>query len=70
MFLTNVVLVITDNYVLLDGPFVLLKAEKENKFSIYVHSRPGFLFNEATTRSAYFLNRQVNNSIQVIILPK
>ncbi|KAL9684194.1 hypothetical protein QQ045_021628 [Rhodiola kirilowii] len=41
------------------------RAEKENKFSIYVHSRPGFLFNKATTRSAYFLNRQVNNSIQV-----
>ncbi|KAF4381595.1 glycosyltransferase BC10 isoform X2 [Cannabis sativa] len=37
----------------------------ENKFSVYVHSRPGFLFNKATTRSAYFLNRQVNDSIQV-----
>ncbi|KAG6656509.1 glycosyltransferase BC10 [Carya illinoinensis] len=37
----------------------------ENKFSIYVHSRPGFLFNKATTRSAYFFNRQVNDSIQV-----
>ncbi|KAF5945077.1 hypothetical protein HYC85_015305 [Camellia sinensis] len=32
--------------------------DKENKFSIFVHSRPGFLFNKATTRSAYFLNRQ------------
>lgn len=37
----------------------------ENRFSVYVHSRPGFLFNKATTRSAYFLNRQVNDSIQV-----
>ncbi|KAH7532476.1 hypothetical protein FEM48_Zijuj04G0024000 [Ziziphus jujuba var. spinosa] len=37
----------------------------ENRFSIYVHSRPGFLFNKATTRSDYFLNRQVNDSIQV-----
>ncbi|KAL4653386.1 hypothetical protein ACB092_01G299100 [Castanea dentata] len=37
----------------------------ENKFSISVHSRPGFLFNKATTRSVYFLNRQVNDSIQV-----
>ncbi|GMN42555.1 hypothetical protein TIFTF001_011746 [Ficus carica] len=37
----------------------------ENKFSVYVHSRPGFLFNKATTRSVYFLNRQVNDSIQV-----
>ncbi|KAF5945078.1 hypothetical protein HYC85_015306, partial [Camellia sinensis] len=37
---------------------------KGNKFSIFVHSRPGFLLNKATTRSAYFLNRQVNDSIQ------
>ncbi|KAB1209139.1 hypothetical protein CJ030_MR6G015565 [Morella rubra] len=37
----------------------------ENKFSIYVHSRPGFVLNKATTRSAYFFNRQVNDSIQV-----
>lgn len=41
------------------------QGDKENKFSIFVHSRPGFLFNKATTRSAYFLNRQVNDSIQV-----
>lgn len=41
----------------------------ENKFSISVHSRPGFLFNKATTRSVYFLNRQVNDSIQVLIRP-
>lgn len=39
--------------------------EKENKFSIFVHSRPGFLLNKATTRSVYFLNRQLNDSIQV-----
>ncbi|KAH7528833.1 hypothetical protein FEM48_Zijuj05G0114700 [Ziziphus jujuba var. spinosa] len=37
----------------------------ENRFSIYVHSRPGFLFNKATTKSNYFLNCQVNDSIQV-----
>lgn len=41
------------------------QGDKENKFSIFVHSRPGFLFNKATTRSTYFLNRQVNDSIQV-----
>ncbi|GMH16654.1 hypothetical protein Nepgr_018495 [Nepenthes gracilis] len=41
------------------------RAEKENKFSIFVHSRPGFLFNKATTKSPYFLDRQVNNSVQV-----
>lgn len=37
----------------------------EEKFSIFVHSRPGFIFNKATTRSVHFLNRQVNDSIQV-----
>ncbi|KAM1824184.1 hypothetical protein ACFX13_023805 [Malus domestica] len=37
----------------------------ESRFSIYVHSRPGFLFNKATTRSVFFLDRQVNDSIQV-----
>ncbi|RYR07197.1 hypothetical protein Ahy_B05g074513 isoform D [Arachis hypogaea] len=37
----------------------------DSKFSIFVHSRPGFLFNQATTRSTYFLNRQVNDSTQV-----
>ncbi|XP_060670394.1 glycosyltransferase BC10-like isoform X1 [Ziziphus jujuba] len=37
----------------------------ENRFSIYVHSRPRFLFNKATTKSNYFLNCQVNDSIQV-----
>lgn len=41
------------------------KGDKEGRFSIFVHSRPGFLFNEATTRSAFFYGRQVNNSIQV-----
>ncbi|THU45166.1 hypothetical protein C4D60_Mb02t15010 [Musa balbisiana] len=41
------------------------QGEKEGKFSIFVHSRPGFLLNEVTTRSAYFSGRQVNNSIQV-----
>ncbi|KAK3033050.1 hypothetical protein RJ639_035676 [Escallonia herrerae] len=37
----------------------------ELRYSIFVHSRPGFILNKATTRSIYFLNRQVNNSIQV-----
>lgn len=41
------------------------QGEKEGRFSIYVHSRPGFFFNKATTQSAYFYGRQVNNSIQV-----
>ncbi|XP_010251136.1 PREDICTED: uncharacterized protein LOC104593128 isoform X1 [Nelumbo nucifera] len=41
------------------------QGEKENKFSIYIHSRPGFVFNKATTKSAFFYGRQVNDSIQV-----
>lgn len=45
--------------------FDFLQGEEEGGFSIYVHSRPGFLFNKATTQSAYFYGRQVNNSIQV-----
>lgn len=40
----------------------------DGKFSIFVHCRPGFLLNKATTRSPYFLNRQVNNSVQVSLL--
>ncbi|KAK4759889.1 hypothetical protein SAY87_023020 [Trapa incisa] len=38
---------------------------EEDSFSVFVHSRPGFLFNKATTRSLYFFNRQVNDSIQI-----
>ncbi|XP_074312325.1 glycosyltransferase BC10-like isoform X1 [Silene latifolia] len=41
------------------------RADKDKKFTIYVHSRPGFLLNKATTKSLYFLDRQVNGSIQV-----
>ncbi|KAJ0447265.1 putative glycosyl transferase, family 14 [Helianthus annuus] len=41
------------------------QGENENRFSIYVHSRPGFLLNRLTTRSKYFLDRQVNNSVQI-----
>lgn len=34
-------------------------------FSIYIHSEPGFVFDESTTRSAFFYNRQLKNSIKV-----
>ncbi|XP_022771754.1 uncharacterized protein LOC111314555 isoform X2 [Durio zibethinus] len=34
-------------------------------FSIYVHSEPGFDFNESNTRSRFFYGRHLNNSIQV-----
>ncbi|PRQ52727.1 putative glycosyl transferase, family 14 [Rosa chinensis] len=36
------------------------------KFSIYVHSEPGFVFDGSTTRSAFFFGRQLNNSIRVV----
>nr|XP_011463539.1 PREDICTED: uncharacterized protein LOC101304332 isoform X2 [Fragaria vesca subsp. vesca] len=36
------------------------------KFSIYIHSEPGFVLDETTTRSAFFFGRQLNNSIQVV----
>ncbi|EEC78599.1 hypothetical protein OsI_18623 [Oryza sativa Indica Group] len=39
--------------------------DKEGRFSIFVHSRPGFVLTRATTRSGFFYNRQVNNSVQV-----
>ena len=35
-------------------------------FSIYVHSAPGFVFDETTTRSHFFYDRQLSNSIQVL----
>ncbi|KAK4439401.1 Glycosyltransferase BC10 [Sesamum alatum] len=34
-------------------------------FSIYIHSEPGFRFDESTTRSAFFYDRQLKNSIKV-----
>ncbi|CAL9015112.1 unnamed protein product [Prunus brigantina] len=35
-------------------------------FSIYIHSAPGFSFDESTTRSHFFYGRQLTNSIQVV----
>lgn len=37
-----------------------------SRFSIYVHSAPGFVFDESTTRSQFFYGRQISNSIQVL----
>ncbi|XP_055803443.1 glycosyltransferase BC10-like [Solanum dulcamara] len=34
-------------------------------YSIYIHSEPGFVFNESTTRSHFFHDRQLKNSIKV-----
>ncbi|GKV01981.1 hypothetical protein SLEP1_g14477 [Rubroshorea leprosula] len=34
-------------------------------FSIYIHSEPGFVFDESTSRSHSFYDRQLTNSIEV-----
>ncbi|GER44911.1 Core-2/I-branching beta-1,6-N-acetylglucosaminyltransferase family protein [Striga asiatica] len=34
-------------------------------FSIYIHAEPGIVFDESTTRSGLFINRQLRNSIKV-----
>ncbi|XP_039060266.1 glycosyltransferase BC10-like isoform X2 [Hibiscus syriacus] len=39
-------------------------ADRAN-FSIYIHSAPGFVFDESTSRSHFFYNRQLTDSIQV-----
>ncbi|CAL0309098.1 unnamed protein product [Lupinus luteus] len=36
-----------------------------SRFSIYVHSTPGFVLDDSTTRSHFFKARQITNSIQV-----
>ncbi|XP_056849293.1 glycosyltransferase BC10-like [Raphanus sativus] len=41
------------------------KGVDEANYSVYVHSVPGFVFNEETTRSKFFYYRQLNNSIKV-----
>lgn len=38
---------------------------EEGNFSIYIHSKPGFVFDETTTRSHYFFGRQIERSVQV-----
>ncbi|KAI3491281.1 hypothetical protein L1887_44373 [Cichorium endivia] len=35
------------------------------KFTIYIHSKPGFVFDKSVTRSAFFYNRQLANSVEV-----
>ena len=46
------------------GCWSLQNADAAN-FSIYIHSQPGFVFDETTSRSRFFYNRQLSNSIQV-----
>ncbi|XVF27930.1 hypothetical protein REPUB_Repub14bG0152000 [Reevesia pubescens] len=37
-----------------------------SNFSIYIHSAPGFIFDKSTSRSHFFYDRQLTNSIQVV----
>ncbi|CAL1393704.1 unnamed protein product [Linum trigynum] len=37
-----------------------------DKFSVHVHSEPGFVLNETTTDSEFFHGRQLNKSVQVV----
>ncbi|CAN8240776.1 unnamed protein product [Cochlearia groenlandica] len=42
------------------------KGGDKRNFTVYIHSVPGFVFDESTTRSHFFRNRQLNNSIEAI----
>ncbi|XP_078163963.1 glycosyltransferase BC10-like isoform X2 [Carex rostrata] len=42
------------------------KNAESEKFSIYVHSKPGFVFDASTTKSTFFYDRQLKNSVKVI----
>ncbi|XP_077253562.1 core-2/I-branching beta-1,6-N-acetylglucosaminyltransferase family protein [Tasmannia lanceolata] len=61
-----VFLFIARNRIALDMVWdAFFQGDTERKFSIFVHSRPGFLLNQASTGSAFFYGRQLNDSIQV-----
>ncbi|KAB1201017.1 hypothetical protein CJ030_MR0G005283 [Morella rubra] len=45
---------------------IFFKGGVTANFSIYVHSEPGFVFNETTRSSSFFYGRQLNNSVQVV----
>jgi hypothetical protein len=45
--------------------FVFRQNGEEGKFSVYVHSAPGFQLDRTTTRSPYFYGRQLARSIKV-----
>ncbi|XP_058092615.1 glycosyltransferase BC10-like [Magnolia sinica] len=38
---------------------------EEGSFSVYIHSKPGFVFDRSTTRCAFFYGRQLSKSFQV-----
>uniref|UniRef100_A0A7I4FRT6 Uncharacterized protein n=1 Tax=Physcomitrium patens TaxID=3218 RepID=A0A7I4FRT6_PHYPA len=39
---------------------------RDHEFNIYIHARPGFSYTEENTQCSSFINRQLNNSIQVV----
>lgn len=41
------------------------EAADKGSYSIYVHSEPGFVFDESTTRCPFFYGRQLSDSIKV-----
>ncbi|KAJ3670696.1 hypothetical protein LUZ60_008122 [Juncus effusus] len=41
------------------------KNAEPDKFSIYIHSEPGHVFDESTTKSPFFYNRQLKTSLKV-----
>ncbi|KAH7439139.1 hypothetical protein KP509_04G047000 [Ceratopteris richardii] len=45
------------------GPF--FQEARADLFTIYIHSRPGFVYDKRTTACSYFYGRQLSNSIQV-----
>ncbi|CAI0412967.1 unnamed protein product [Linum tenue] len=46
--------------------FCGLQNADADKFSVHVHSEPGFVLNETTTDSEFFHGRQLNKSVQVV----
>lgn len=45
--------------------FFFLQEANVKNFSIYIHSEPGFVFNESTSMSPFFYGCQLNDSIKV-----
>ncbi|URE31422.1 Core-2/I-Branching enzyme [Musa troglodytarum] len=48
------------------SPAALVENAEEDKYSIYIHSEPSFVFDRTTTRSPFFFGRQLQNSIKVV----
>ena len=42
-----------------------LQGSLGHEFNIYLHARPGYSYTKQNTKCRFFVNRQLNNSIQV-----